>query len=128
MRCKCHAILKGVDNTVLVLMSRILALALIGVSTTGFNPKCAWGDTGAYRSLTCGGAVYSLYHDDTGLVSAVLVANLFSDVPIVVVVSISAGSPGWRRGKSFTVPAHRIKCIRFESRYPEAGVMIGCSY
>src|SRR5208282_3950600 len=109
-------------------MSRILALALIGVSTIGFNPKCAWGDTGAYRSLTCGGAVYSLYRDDTGLVSGVIVANLFSDVPIIVVVSISTGSPEWRRGRSFTVRPRRIARIRFEGRYPEAGVMISCSY
>ena len=109
-------------------MSRVLALALIGVVTVEFNPKYAWSKTGVYRSLTCGGAAYSLYRDDTGLVSGVLVANLFSDVPIIVVVSISTGSPGWRRGKSFTVPAHRIARIRFEGGYPEAGVMIGCSY
>jgi hypothetical protein len=128
MRCNATLFLRDVHDTVLVLMSRILALALIGVFTIGFNPKCAWGDTGAYRSLTCGGALYSLYHDDAGLVSGVLVANLFSDVPIIVVVSISAGPPGWRRGKSFTVAAHRITRIRFEGRYPEAGIMIGCSY
>jgi hypothetical membrane protein len=109
-------------------MSRVFALALIGVFTAGFNPKYARSNTGVYKSLTCGGAAYSLYHDDTGLVSGVLVANLFSDVPIIVVVSISTGSPGWRGGKSFTVNAHRIARIRFEGRYPEARVMISCSY
>ena len=115
-------------NTVLFLASRVLALALLGASAVGLNPKFAWGNIGGYRSLACGGAAYSLYHNDTGLVSGVLVANLFCDVPIIVVVSISTGSPGWRRGKSFTVPAHRIARIRFEGGYPEAGVKIGCSY
>ena len=109
-------------------MSRVLALALIGLLTVGFNTKYARSNTGVYRSLTCGGAAYSLYHDDTGLVSGVVVANLFSDVPIIVVVSISTGPPGWRRGKSFTVPGRRIVRIRFEERYPEAALMIGCSY
>lgn len=115
-------------TTLLVLMSRVLALALIGVVTVGFNPKYAWSKTGVYRSLTCGGAAYSLYRDDTGLVSGVLVANLFSDVPIIVVVYISTGSTEWRRGRSFTVHARRIARIRFEGRYPEAGVRISCSY
>jgi hypothetical protein len=109
-------------------MSRVLALALIGVFTVGFNPEFAWGSTVVYRSLTCGDATYALYHDDAGLVSGVLVANLFSDVPIIVVVSISTGSPDWRRGKSFVVRAHKIARILFEGRYPEAGVMISCSY
>jgi hypothetical membrane protein len=76
-------------------MSRVFALALIGVFTAGFNPKYAWSNTGVYRSLTCGGAAYSLYHDDTGLVSGVLVANLFSDVPIIVV---SLYRPGHQTG------------------------------
>jgi hypothetical protein len=108
--------------------SRLLVLALIAVFTVGFDHTYAWNNTGVYRSLTCGGAAYSLYHDNNGLVSGVLVANLFSDVPIIVVVSISTGSPGWRHGKSFTVPANRIVKIRFEGRYPEAGVIISCSY
>ena len=125
---QCDIVLSGVHKTLLVLMSRVLALALIGVFTVGFNPRYAWSNTGVYRSLTCGGAAYSLYRDETGLVSGVLVANLFSDVPIIVVVYISTGSPDWRRGRSFTVHAHRIARIRFEGRYPEAGVMISCSY
>ncbi|HYY27749.1 MAG TPA: hypothetical protein VE860_07395 [Chthoniobacterales bacterium] len=109
-------------------MSRVLALALIVLSAAGFNPIFARSNTGGYKSLTCGNAVYSLYQDDSGLVSGVIVANLFSDVRIIVVITISTGSPGWRRGKSFTVPAHRIARIRFEGRYPEEGIAVGCSY
>lgn len=127
MRCIATLFLVA-HKTMLVLMSRVLALALIGLLAVGFNTKNAWSNTSVYRSLTCGGAAYSLYHDDTGLVSGLVVANLFSDVPIIVVVSISTGSPGWRRGKSFTVPAHKIVRIRFEGRYPEAVLRIGCSY
>jgi hypothetical protein len=117
---QCDVVLSGVHNTLLVLMSRVLALALIGVLTVGFNPKYAWSNTGVYRSLTCGGAAYSLYRDETGLVSGVLVANLFSDVPIIVVVSTSTGSPDWRRGRSFTYPSSPSQTEILSQRKTEA--------
>jgi hypothetical protein len=118
---------EGVSQSVRVIR-RILALAVIGVSTVGFNPKILGSGASAYRSLTCGEAVYSLFRDDSGLVTGLIVANLFSDVPITVLVYISTGSPDWRRGKSFTVPAGRIIRIPFRARYPEAEVRVGCSY
>ena len=128
MKCNSMLYLSGVHNTVLVLIWRILALAVIGASAVGFNPKISGSSASAYRSLTCGKAVYSLFHDYSGLVTGLLVANFFSDVPIIVLVYISTGSPDWHRGKSFTVPAGRIIRIPFEARYPEAAVLVGCSY
>jgi hypothetical protein len=128
MKCISTLYFSGVHNTVLVLIRRVLALAVIGTSTVGFNSKISGRSAIAYRSLTCGEAVYSLFHDDSGLVTGLVVANVFSDVPIIVVVYISTGAPDWRRGKSFTVPAGRMIRIRFEARYPEAEVVVGCSY
>lgn len=128
MQDKMNSDLATSRRRLLVLIRRILALAVIGASTVGFNPKILGSSASAYRSLTCGEAVYSLFHDNSGLVTGLIVANLFSDVPITVLVYISTGSPDWRRGKSFTVPAGRIIRIPFQARYPEAEVRVGCSY
>jgi hypothetical protein len=128
MQDKMNSNVATCSRRLLVLIRRILALALIGASTVGFNPKISGSSASAYRSLTCGKAVYSLFHDDSGLVTGILVANLFSDVPIIVLVYISTGSPDWRRGRSFTVPVGRMIRIPFEARYPEAEVRVGCSY